>query len=326
MRKKIFTLLTLALSMFSVQAADLVLNPSETVSFSGWGFSNENAPTLTISNWASGGWNFATPLSQSEYTGVEITLEPTTEDMVNLVIKYSSNAEQLVGIPTGSTVVRADFVLEGDITQIGFSYGNWQDGAPGEANITVVKALVVAEGEGEKVELSFSGLTAGEEEGCTINEEDHSITLTRYSSYAHWTFDPALVSDDYEKIIVTFAEPIPEEGLEIKAETEGDEFSGTTITGLTKGASKAVGYFIYKPGVEIKSIGFYYSWNNKPDDLVTIKIANAVLVKKQGGAGINGINASDIQKEDVFYNLHGQRVNNPTKGIFIKNGKKIVIR
>lgn len=32
------------------------------------------------------------------------------------------------------------------------------------------------------------------------------------------------------------------------------------------------------------------------------------------------------QKNDVYYNLNGQRVNNPGKGLYIKNGKKVVIK
>lgn len=326
MRKKIFTLFAVALSIFSAQAAeDLSLNVAETVSFSGWGFTNENAPTITISNWASGGWEFATPLSQSDYSGVDITLEPTTENHVNLVIKYVGDAEQTVNVPTGSTNVRADFILEGDIARIGFSYGDWE-GGPEEANITIINALVVSDSEGEVIELPFADIVSGDD--CVKDDENQSLTLTRYSSYPCWVFDPALVSDEYEKIIVTFAEPIPEEGLEIKAESEDDEWSGTTITGMTKGASKAVAYFSNKPGVNIKSIGFFYSWNNKQgvDDNVTIKVAKAELIKKSGDTGINDVIAAPLQENEVIYNLHGQRVNNPTKGIFIVNGKKVVIR
>lgn len=325
MRKKIFTFFAVALTVFSASATeDLVLNVSETVSFSGWGFSNENAPTLTISNWASGGWKFDTPLSQNDYSGVDFTLEATTENHVTLAITYDGDATQNVDVPTGSTHIRADFVLEGDITQIGFSYGDWE-GGPAEANITIFKARVVSDGEGEVIELPFADIVAGEE--CIKNDEDQSLTLTRYASYPCWVFDPAINSDDYEKIVVTFGEPIAEEGLEIKAESEDDEWSGSTITGLTKGATKGIAYFSNKPGVKIKSIGFFYSWNNKQgiDDEATLKIAKAQLIKKPG-AGVSRQMADDVMADDVIYNLFGQRVDNPAKGIYIKNGKKIIIR
>ena len=34
----------------------------------------------------------------------------------------------------------------------------------------------------------------------------------------------------------------------------------------------------------------------------------------------------NVQSKDVYYNLQGQRVDNPTKGIYIRNGKKVVIK
>ena len=31
------------------------------------------------------------------------------------------------------------------------------------------------------------------------------------------------------------------------------------------------------------------------------------------------------EEQDIYYSLNGQRVDNPSKGIFIKNGKKVVL-
>ena len=36
--------------------------------------------------------------------------------------------------------------------------------------------------------------------------------------------------------------------------------------------------------------------------------------------------ANDSAQPDVYYNLQGQRINNPKKGLYIKNGKKVVIK
>lgn len=44
-----------------------------------------------------------------------------------------------------------------------------------------------------------------------------------------------------------------------------------------------------------------------------------------GGTGINDINA-EKENEDVYYNLRGEKVSNPTKGIYIKNGKKYLLK
>ena len=47
-----------------------------------------------------------------------------------------------------------------------------------------------------------------------------------------------------------------------------------------------------------------------------------------GGDGTTGISNTtpDIQNDDVFYNLKGQRVAAPSKGMYIRNNKKVVIK
>jgi len=44
--------------------------------------------------------------------------------------------------------------------------------------------------------------------------------------------------------------------------------------------------------------------------------------------GINEVQYSGfkVQGSEAFYNLNGQRVTHPTKGLYIVNGKKIIIK
>lgn len=51
---------------------------------------------------------------------------------------------------------------------------------------------------------------------------------------------------------------------------------------------------------------------------------NCKLTKKHSTA-IEQLNADSAQ-DDAIYNLQGMRVTNPTRGIYIKGGKKVVIR
>ena len=44
-----------------------------------------------------------------------------------------------------------------------------------------------------------------------------------------------------------------------------------------------------------------------------------------GTSDINNVNG-DIQQDNVYFDLNGRRVDNPTKGVYITNGKKIVIK
>ena len=321
--KKIFTLITTMLLALGTQAADdMTLNVSETVGFGDWGFSNEAAPTIKLSNWSSGGgWVFATPLSQSDYCGVDFKLEATTEKHVTFKIVYVGGKEQNIDVPMGSTSVNADFSFDDNVEKIGFAYGDWE-GGPDEATITIVKAVVKAVSTGEVTALDFSALNDE-----TKDEANQSITIARYSAYPNWSFDPAFNSDDYEKVVIHFAEPIANDGLEIKAESEEDGWCGTTIGNLVKGATKATGYFSKKPGVKIKSVGFYYSWSTDAGDTATLKIANAELVKKSDATGITPITTTNTQDNDtIVYSLSGQRVKNATKGIYIIGGKKVVVK
>ena len=58
---------------------------------------------------------------------------------------------------------------------------------------------------------------------------------------------------------------------------------------------------------------------NDDDDVIAIPVF---------GEGTTGIISTQFQNanQDVYYNLQGQRVENPGKGLYIRNGKKVVIK
>ena len=324
--KKIFTLIAAAFLALSAQAAsDLTLNPAETVSFGEWGFDNSGAPTLNFGNWAGGGgWQFETALSQDEYCGVEFAFNATTETHVTFFIDYEGGAEQSIDVPTGSTSIKAGFAFTGGITKIGFKYGDYEDTKKDAASITITSAVVKANSTGEVVELPFADLSEPTE-GYTKDADNKTITIGKYTWACYWSFDPAISSDDYEKIVVTFAEAVPVSGLTINAQVTDDaSWSGTAIGSITKDGTKATAYFSELPGASITRVGFFLDWQAES---ATLKIAKVELVKKVS-TGINAIQtATTTQKENKsIYILSGQLVSAPVKGINIINGKKIVIR
>ena len=324
--KKIFTLIAAAFLALSAQAAsDLTLNPAETVSFGEWGFDNSGAPTLVFGNWAGGGgWQFDTALSQDDYCGVDIAFNATTETHVTFFIDYEGGAEQSIDVPTGSTGIKADFAFAGGITKIGFKYGDWEATAnENGASITITSAVVKVHSTGEVVELPFADLSEPTE-GYTKDADNQTITIGKYTWASYWSFDPAILSDDYEKIIVTFAEAVPVSGLTINAEVTDDaSWCGTALGSITKDGTKATAYFSALPGASITRVGFFLDWQA---ETATLKIAKVELVKKAGsGTGINTV--ATMQKgNETIYTLSGQRVANPVKGINIINGKKVVIK
>ena len=225
--KKIFTLIAAVFLALSAQAAeDLTLNPSETVAFGSFGFDNSGAPTLNFENWADGGgWQFATPLSQDDYCGVDIAFNATTETHVTFFINYEGGAVQSIDVPTGSTGIQADFAYAGGITKIGFKYGDWEATANiAGCSITITSAVVKANSTGAVTELAFADLSESTD-GYTKDAATQSITIGTFTWACYWSFDPAISSDDYEKIVVTFAEAVPVSGLTINAEVTDDASS-----------------------------------------------------------------------------------------------------
>ena len=327
--KKIFTLIAAAFLALGAQAAsDLTLNPAETVAFGDWGFDNSAAPTLVFGNWAGGGgWQFDTALSQDDYCGVDFAFNATTETHVTFFIDYEGGAEQSIDVPTGSTSIKAGFAYTGGITKIGFKYGDWEATAnENGASITITKAVVKAHSTGEVIALPFADLSEPGEgsEGYTKDAATQSITIGKYTWASYWSFDPAISSDDYEKIVVTFAEAVPVDGLTINAEvTEDESWCGSTLGNIAQGATKATAYFSALPGASITRVGFFLDWQAES---ATVKIAKVELVKKPSSeTGIHTVAAT--QKEnDTIYTLSGQRVSTPVKGINIINGKKVAIK
>ena len=53
----------------------------------------------------------------------------------------------------------------------------------------------------------------------------------------------------------------------------------------------------------------------------------AIVFDDEETTGINAVENMKPEVEDnVYYNLNGQRVMNPGKGLYIVNGKKVIIK
>ena len=276
-RRFLLLMMTALLSVGAWAAGDLTLNVSETVAFGDWGFDNSEAPALKVTNWAAGGgWQFATPLSQDDYCGVDFSMEPTVGDHVTFTITFESGKTQSIDVPAGTTSIKTDFAFTGGVTKIGFSHGDY-DGGADPAVITITSAVVKANSTGEVVELPFADLSEPTE-GYTKDADNQTITIGKYTWASYWSFDPAILSDDYEKIVVTFAEAVPVSGLTINAEVTDDaSWCGTVLGSITKDGTKATAYFSALPGASITRVGFFLDWQA---ETATLKIASAKLVKK----------------------------------------------
>jgi hypothetical protein len=55
------------------------------------------------------------------------------------------------------------------------------------------------------------------------------------------------------------------------------------------------------------------------------RLTGVKVIVTGGATGIDAVNCNKLDGQRVVYNLRGQRVTNPTKGMYIVDGKKIII-
>lgn len=82
-----------------------------------------------------------------------------------------------------------------------------------------------------------------------------------------------------------------------------------------------------------EGIGFYpYTAATLPAGKAYLTLTDAQAVQKlafsfgQGTTGIGAIEAGAADKAATWYDLSGRRVENPTKGVYIVNGKKVIVK
>lgn len=103
----------------------------------------------------------------------------------------------------------------------------------------------------------------------------------------------------------------------------------TTFTFTVEGnVGSTVGVMI-RTATEAVPIARLTATNNhkiqNSDKYYTLGDSEICYLAGNGGTGIDDINAETVEK-DVYYNLRGEKVSNPTKGIYIKNGKKYLLK
>ena len=111
------------------------------------------------------------------------------------------------------------------------------------------------------------------------------------------------------------------------------EYKDGVVT-ITPADNGAIAYLIEKNG-EFAGITTAFTFAieaNAETDMLTIRAANSRggfgEAKQVAGTGtsVKAVNAAIERGEQVIYNLAGQRVNKATKGLYIINGKKVIIK
>ena len=82
---------------------------------------------------------------------------------------------------------------------------------------------------------------------------------------------------------------------------------------------KQTGESVYQPCIGWED----YRLTAQPDPYYTNTFIITEYTEDGSVTGIRSI--PSVHDNDIYYNMNGQRVNQPTRGIYIKNGKKVFV-
>ncbi len=122
--------------------------------------------------------------------------------------------------------------------------------------------------------------------------------------------------------VANLAKYVTISGLTANAETTGEGESARTVITVTDGTTSVEIYNRYglenvTAATDVVVTGFIYVYDSKME-IVPVEF-------KGDNSGINNVTA-DAPAADVIYDLQGRRVANPTSGLYIINGRKVLMK
>lgn len=341
--KKIFTLVAMALSM------SLGVNAQEQLAFDGntWGWSQLTVVMNSlITAQQYGGIDLGAPTDGKcksvtiEYTGMTGTWQMAiTTDKENPNSTASWNKYIAVYKQANETMATegtATFDIEAAMNE----------SSEDVADNSITKLFIQAASAGAQINISK----------ITINYESSSTNLTEAdvtpTSVANGTTTYAMAPCtlsfkqwggpyicDSEGKQITYTTGAGEDVYTYTIEFDGDIPSGMQIVGnstATTDAWKTSKYIQISSSAVSFKVDDSFMPADAPDgkmaslmiqssgsDAVSLTIKSATRIK-EGSTAIETIKATNAMGNNAYYNLSGQRVEKPSKGIYIHNGKKIV--
>ena len=189
---------------------------------------------------------------------------------------------------------------------------------------------------GSGADVDFSGVAGLTAEKAKVNTTTGKITYTTATTLK--AGEGALLSGSAGTYYIPVANSA-------SADTEHNDLIGVTgadVTGLKCDAS--YNYYILTNRIQNGDSGAdadfgFYKVNSTSGN--NVRVGSAYLRTATGGAyapeffplftdsettGINAVKGSELMVNGSVYNLNGQRVAQPTKGLYIVNGRKVVIK
>lgn len=311
--RKTFLLSLIAFMATGLNAATLQLSLEDLNTKWGDGTTYDPATrTITFTeSWKGCGW-YLTSVDYSEYDKLVIEFEPTDVN-VKAAVEYNGGvASTSATVNPGADKVECELAAEGkaDVKQIYVQTNN-----PG---IIVLKAAYLTNNEPpvetEKTDLPLDNLTTGW--GCTYDPETHTINYDEGAWKGKgWWFNDIDYSE-YQKVVVEF-DPTD---FNVQLVIEYVDSSIASSKAMTNAGGDIVECEFDKAGAShVKQI---YIQNSAVGSLHL----NAAYLVKPANSGIHDltIDNTDGNTPEEYYTIQGIRVDNPSKGIFIRRqGQKV---
>ena len=200
---------------------------------------------------------------------------------------------------------------------------------------STIKAVAVKDGQLSYQNSAFYMITS-EQQGDDVEPEDGEILLN--ADFFETSYTGSLPATDIQDLKGT------ENGITVVyAKGTGDYryannseirvYKGNTLTvSVEQGALTEIEFTTGKKTAALNADEggvSGYKWTGNANKIVFTSGGTLSLSKMKvsvaGGAGIDEVPVNTLSGRRVIYNLRGQRVANPTHGIYIVDGKKVVI-
>ena len=325
--KRIFTIVVTAcfvLSAMAVENFNLSFNNLKIDWGGGGGSFDATTGALKVSMWASNGWELYPMLYTSEYSGAKIEFaDAVTQDNVVLVIEYATGDKQEVRTNVGESAVEATFDKEGGIASVKIQAG-WSPTDAGDVNVVLKSAVIIGKTDAtapvvtSDFPLDFNKIVIGwSGGGGSYNSASQTLTIKNWAQNG-WEFTTPVSTNDYRAFLVKLSEGAPKN---MSVNITYDGIDGEQVVILEAGVSTITGNFEQNGLVKSLKIGYGEDGGTE----VSVVLSEASLLMEAVETFILEIDAN-ANTDNAIYDLRGQRMEHPGKGIYIKNGKKFIIK
>ena len=296
--KKIFTLLVLCVIALAAQAKDITIYVQAT-----------KAPYI----WA---WESGTGgkvLSGSKWPGVQMSLKKTVKDTEFWYITFTTEKTINVIFNDGGTDGQGTAAKQtGDINDISSDHYFTYDGARSAVDVTEQYAEL------PDAVIDFLALTGTHKPNTDTNDVFTALGDNKYQLYVDLTGVELLDEDPLSERWEFWIRPNGQGWV--------NEGNGTVVQDpdgvLDHEDPSNQNFVVYLNDIHCYQFTITATWTVGKSSLT----GWTVRIEKGNTTGIDAIEHGTLNIEHSVYDLQGRRVSKPTKGLYIVNGKKVVIK